>query len=194
MQSVLIGCSLSQKSFFPSFSINFPRFQFVVHHFVSSGSSPFSSAHFTANLLNVFLCCLAYSVPARFLHLDRRWCTVSLSYPHNLHLSHSTNPLIFSMLLFLLFFSLMQILMTFSWVQCFISTSQSLLHYIAVVFHLEAPLPNFVVYSFLSFIQDLFQFFPTFFPFSVTFFAPAIHFLHHTQMMQFPLPFSLLFQ
>ena len=94
IQTLLIGCSQSQKSFFLSFSITFPRSQFVVYHYLSSGSSPFSTVHFTANTFKVLLCRLIYSVPTSFLYLDRRWCTVSLCSPHNLHLSHSTNPLI----------------------------------------------------------------------------------------------------
>ena len=69
--------------------------KFVVYHFVSLGSRSFSVAHFTANTFKVLLCRLTYSVPASFLHPDKRWCTVSLCSPHNLHLSHSTNPLIF---------------------------------------------------------------------------------------------------
>ena len=62
---------------------------------VSLGSRPFFVVHFTANIFKVLLCRLTYSVPASFLHPDKRLCTVSLCSPHNLHLSHSTNPLIF---------------------------------------------------------------------------------------------------
>ena len=95
MPSVLIGCSQSKKSFFPSFSITFPCSQFVVYHFVSLGSSPFYTSHFTANTFKVLLCRLQYSVPTSFFHPDRRWCTVSLRSTHNVHFSHATNPLIF---------------------------------------------------------------------------------------------------
>ena len=83
------------EDFLSIFSINFPRSQFVVYHFVSLGSRPFSVAHFTANTFKVLLCRLTYSVPASFLHPDKRGCTVSLCSPHNLYLSHSTNPLFF---------------------------------------------------------------------------------------------------
>ena len=95
IQSVLIECSPSQKSFFPSFLTTFPRSQFVVCHFVSSGSSPFSTAHFTANTFTLLLCRLTCCVPTSVLHPDRRRCTVSLCSPPYLHLSHSSNPLIF---------------------------------------------------------------------------------------------------
>ena len=83
------------EEFFPSFSITFSRSQFVVYHFVSLGSSPLSIAHFTANTFKVLLCRVTYYVPTSFLNPDKRWCTVSLCSPHNLHLSHSTNHLIF---------------------------------------------------------------------------------------------------
>ena len=95
IQSILIGCSQSQKIFFPSFSITFPSSQFVVYHFASSGNSPFSTAHFTINTFKLLLCRLTYYVPTDYLHSGRRWWTVSLCSPHNLHLSYSTNPLIF---------------------------------------------------------------------------------------------------
>ena len=95
IQSAIIGCSQSQKSFFPSFSIAFPCCQFIVYHFVSSGSSPLSIAQFTANTFKALLCRLTYSVPTSCLHPDKRWCTVSLCSAHNLHLLHSTYPLIF---------------------------------------------------------------------------------------------------
>ena len=81
------------EEFFPSFSITLSRSQFFVYHFVSLGSSPFSLAHFTANTFKVLLCRVTYYVPTSFLNPDKR--TVSLCSPHNLHLSHSTNPLIF---------------------------------------------------------------------------------------------------
>ena len=81
-------------------------------------------------------------------------------------------PLSFSMLLFLSFALVMRILMMFSWGQCCISTSQSLPHYIAWVFHFEAPsLPNFVAYSFFALQSRCFFSFLSFYPFSVTFFG-----------------------
>ena len=83
MQSVFIGCSQYQQSFFPSFSIIFPRSLFIVYNFVSSGSNPFSTAHFTANTFKVLLNRLTYSYPSSFWHPGRRWCTVSLYSPHN---------------------------------------------------------------------------------------------------------------
>ena len=52
-------------------------------------------------------------------------------------------------LLFLSFVPVIRILMMSSWLQCYMSTSYSLLHYNALVFHLEArSLSNLVVYSF----------------------------------------------
>ena len=66
MQLILTGFFQSQKSFFPSFLITFPRSQFVVNPFVSSRSSPFSIVHFTTNIFKVFLCRLTYSVPTSF--------------------------------------------------------------------------------------------------------------------------------
>ena len=94
MQSILIGCPQSQISFFPSFSITFQRFLFVVCNFVSSRSSSFSASHFTTNNLKVLMNDFIHSDPFSFLQTDRRWCNVSLCYPYNLHLSHSANPLI----------------------------------------------------------------------------------------------------
>ena len=95
MQPILIGCSQNQKSFFPSFPIIFPRSLFVVYNFVSPASSPFSTAHFNANTFKVLLNRMTYPDPSSFLHPERKWCTVSLCSPHNLHLSHSTDALIF---------------------------------------------------------------------------------------------------
>ena len=77
------------------FLITFSRSQFTVYHFLSSQSSSFSTAYFTAYTLKVLFFRLTYSVPSSFLHTDRRWLTVSLCSPHNLHLPHSTNLLIF---------------------------------------------------------------------------------------------------
>ena len=91
---------LFPEGFLSIFSITFLRPQFVVYHFVSSVSSPFSIAHFIANTFKELLCRLTYSAPTSFLHPDKRWCIVSLCSPHNLHLSHSTNPLIFFHALF----------------------------------------------------------------------------------------------
>ena len=73
----------------------FELFLFIVYNFVSSRSSPFSTSHFTANNFKILLNCFTYSDPSSFLQPDRKWCTVSLWSPHNLNLSHSTNPLIF---------------------------------------------------------------------------------------------------
>ena len=95
IQSVLMVCSQPQKSFFPSFSITFLRSQFLLYHFVSSGSSLFSTVHFTANTFKVLLCRLTYSVPTILLYPNRKWCTVSQFSPHNLHLLYSTNTLNF---------------------------------------------------------------------------------------------------
>ena len=58
----------------------------------------------------------------------------------------------------------------FSWGQCCISTSQSLL--LVWVFHFEgSSLPNFVAYSFFALQLGSFSVFPSCFPLSVTFFA-----------------------
>ena len=52
-----------------------------------------------------------------------------------------------------------------------LSTSQTLLRYIVLIFDFEAPfMSRFVVYSSFA-LQILFNFFPSFFPFSLTFFA-----------------------
>ena len=79
------------------FSILFNHFSMfhVVYRFVFSGSSPFSTAHFTAITFKLLLCCLIYSFTTSLFHPDRRLCTASLCSPHNLHLSHSIYPLIF---------------------------------------------------------------------------------------------------
>lgn len=152
MQSVVNRFPQPQKSFSSYFSTIFLRSQFVVQHYVSSQSSPISTVHFTASTFKVLLCRVTYtyqlflhSVPTSFLHPDRRWCVVSLCSPSNLHLSYSTNHLIF----FHDLISCWQILTIFSWDQCYISTCQSLLQYIALLFHFAVPsLTNFVVYSF----------------------------------------------
>ena len=86
MQSILIGCPQSQISFFPSFSITFQRFLFVVYNFVSSRSSPFWASHFTAHNLKVLMNHFTYSDPSSFLQRNRKWCNVSLCYLYNLHL------------------------------------------------------------------------------------------------------------
>ena len=140
---------MSQKSFFQSFSIIFPRSQFFLYHFASLGSIPFSIAHFRTNTFKVLLCCLTYSLPTSFLHPDKRWYTVSLCSPHNLHLSHSTNPFIFFHAHVSTIclcntdiddFFLVSVL-HFNQPEC------SSLYY--WVFHFEASsLPNFVAYSF----------------------------------------------
>ena len=140
---------MSQKSFFQSFSIIFRRSQFFLYHFASLESIPFSIAHFRTTTFKVLLCCLTYSLPTSFLHPDKRWYTVSLCSPHNLHLSHSTNPLIFfhahvcTICLYnanIVDFFLVSVLY-FNQPEC------SSLYY--RVFHFEASsLPNFVAYSF----------------------------------------------
>ena len=94
MQSIVKRCFQSQKISFPSFSSTFPLLQFVVYHFVSSGTSQFTTTHFIANTFKVLLCRLVYSVTTSFLYPYGSWCTVSLCEPHNLHWSHSTNALI----------------------------------------------------------------------------------------------------
>ena len=142
MQFVFIGCSQYQKKIFPSFSITFPHPQFVVYHFVSLESSLFS----TGNIL------LTYTLfPLAFSTLTED-SALFFYAPHITCICHI--PLIlwyFSRLLFLSFASEMQMLAMFSWGWCSISTSQSVLRYIALV--------------------DLIQFFPSFFSFSVTFFG-----------------------
>ena len=134
-----------------------------------------TTAHFTANTFKVLFYCLTYSSPATFLHLDRRWCTVFLCSTLNLHLSHSTNRLIFSHALISIISSRNASIDGFGKGQSYISTSQSLLHYLALIFHFEAPsLPNFVVYCFLvphsrSSVFSSFRFNVTFFANSYTF-------------------------
>ena len=78
MYSVLIGFSKYQKNIFLSFSITFPLSELVMFHFVSSVSSPFSTAHFIVNTFKVLLRRLTYFLATSFLPLDRRRCTVSL--------------------------------------------------------------------------------------------------------------------
>ena len=95
VQFVRIRCSQSQNSFCPFLSSTVPRCHLTVYHFVSSGSTPFSIAHFTANTFRALSWRFRYSVPASFLHPDRRCWTVSLCSPHSRQLSSSTNPLIF---------------------------------------------------------------------------------------------------
>ena len=163
---------MSQKSFFQSFSIIFPRSQFFLYHFASLGSIPFSIAHFRTNTFKVLLCCLTYSLPTSFLHPDKRWYTVSLCSPHNLHLSHSTNPFIF-------FHAHVSTI-------CLCNTNiddfflVSVLHFNQPecsslyywVFHFEASsLPNCCLFIFCSSVKIFFSFFPCFFPISVTFSA-----------------------
>ena len=82
-----------------SSSITCPRSQFVVYHFAFSGSSLFSTAHFTVNTFEVLLCCFTHSFCASSLQPDKSWCTDSPCSPHNLHLSSSNNPLIYPLLL-----------------------------------------------------------------------------------------------
>ena len=166
MQFILTGCSQYQKSFFPLFSIIFSRSLFIVYSFVSSENSLFSTAHFTANTFKILLNRLTYSYPSSFLDPD----TISLCPQHNLHLSHSTDPLSFSMFLFLSFTSVMRILTVFS---C--GTFQPARVFFTILlwyFTLNILFCQTLLFiPFLSFIQDLFQFFPPFSPFSITFFV-----------------------
>ena len=90
--------------------------------------------------------------------------TVSRRSPYNLHVLHPTNPPIFVHALVSMIFSCNAKIYVFVG---YISTSQSLLHYIALVFHFEAPQPNFV-YSFFVLHSRSFSVFPSFFPFSIT--------------------------
>ena len=134
-----------------SYTINFKYTLYIVQFRIQ--------AHFTANTFKILLNRVTYSDPSSFLHPDRRWCTDSLCSPHNLHLSHSTDPLIFFHVLVSIICSRSENI--YGVFVGYISTSQSLLPYITLVFHSEAPsLPNFVVYS-LSF--SLFKIFFIFF-------------------------------
>ena len=163
MQSVLSGCSQPQRSFFPSFFNHFLAFLVRCIPLWSSGSSSFSTAHFTATTFKVLLCCLTFSLSTSFWHPER-CCTVSRRSPYNLHVLHPTNPPIFVHALVSMIFSCNAKIYVFLG---YISTSQSLLHYIALVFHFEAPQPNFV-YSFFVLHSRSFSVFPSFFPFSIT--------------------------
>ena len=73
----------------------FRVYSLLLYHFVSFETSPFPTAHFTANTFKILLGRLAYSIPTSFLHPYSRWCTISLWSPHNLDFSHSTSLLIF---------------------------------------------------------------------------------------------------
>ena len=115
MQSILIGSTQSQISFFPSFSITFQRSLFVVYNFVSSRSSPFSASHFTTSNLKVLMNNFTYSDPfsffkqagggAMFLYTIRITCICHMPLIHRS----------FSMFLFLSLAPVMQILVMFSW-------------------------------------------------------------------------------
>ena len=125
-------------SSFPSVSIPFPRSQFVVYHSGSSGSSAFSIVHFFANTFKVLLCRLTYSVPSSFLHFYAQTGGGAL-FLYARHITCICHipliPLSFSRFLFQSFAPVMRMLMMFSFGQSCISTNQSLIHYIAWVFH-----------------------------------------------------------
>ena len=92
VQSILIGC-LKRVSFHLLQSLfHVPSLLYTTLYFQEA-------VNFLQPILlltfSKYCCCLTYSVPSSFLHPGRRWCTVSLCYPHILHLSHTTNPLIF---------------------------------------------------------------------------------------------------
>ena len=162
------------EEFLSVFFNHFLAFPVVVYHFVSSGSSLFSIAYFTASTFKVFLCRLTYSLPTSFLHPDKRWCTVSLCSPQNLHLSHSTNPPIF-------FHALVSTICSCNAniLDVFLG---SVLHFnqpeSCSVYCLSISLRNSFsaklcyLFLFCPSVKDFFQFFfPCFFPFSLTFFA-----------------------
>ena len=49
--------------------------------------------HEIANIINALLCLVRYSLFANTLHPAKRCSTVSLCWPHSLHLLHLANPL-----------------------------------------------------------------------------------------------------
>ena len=83
---------------FSPFSLDVPSPRRVSFHLFQSllhVPSPFSTAYFT--VVNTQSIAVSFDILCSYqpLHLDMRWCTVSLCCPCNLHLSHSTKPLIF---------------------------------------------------------------------------------------------------
>ena len=134
---ITISCHLSQLL---SLSPIVPPY-----HFVTSGSNPFFTAHQTANtfMIKALLCLLTYSVPASFLHPANKCCTMSLVFPHTLHISSSISPLNF-------FHALVSIaticsyelkLTPFFWDPYYASTIHNNLHHIVMVFHFVVSLP-----------------------------------------------------
>ena len=121
----------------------------IVYHFVSSGSSPFSTALQPILLLTLskYYCVAWHNLFLLALYTQTGGGSWFPYAPRITCICHI--PLIFFHALVSIIFSLMRILAMFSWGQYYISNNHSFLHYIALACHFEAPsLPNFYVYSF----------------------------------------------
>ena len=114
-------------------------FSIYLKQIISSGSNPFSTAHFTANAFKVLcfvwdtLFLLAFRTQAGGGALF--FCASYMTCICHLLLI----PWSFSTLLFLSYYPVTEILRVFSCGQCYISNSQSL-RYIALLFHFEGCL------------------------------------------------------
>ena len=85
--------SKSHTNFTWSFPRTYPLRHFCLYHFMSFSTKLNSFAHETTNVINAFLCQVRYSLFTNILHSSKRCSTVSLCWPHNLHLLHWANPL-----------------------------------------------------------------------------------------------------
>ena len=85
--------SKSHTSFAWSFSRVYPQHHFCLYHFMSFSTKLNSFTHEIANIINALLCLVRYLLFANTLHPAKRCSTVSLCWPHSLHLLHLASPL-----------------------------------------------------------------------------------------------------
>ena len=85
--------SKSHTSFVWSFSRTYPLHHFCLYHFMSFSTKLNSFAHEITNIINALLCLVRYSLFAYTLRPAKRCSTISLCWPHSLHLLHSTSSL-----------------------------------------------------------------------------------------------------
>ena len=85
--------SKSHTSLAWSFSKVYALHHFCLYHFMSFSTKLNSFAHEIANIINALLCLVRYSLFTNTLHPANICSTVSLCWPHSLHLLHLTSPL-----------------------------------------------------------------------------------------------------